>query len=469
MSKHHTWLSVVAVVAWAAAIYAGCAASETRGDDDTTAGPGSGGAGGGTGGDPSSGGNPSTGGSLTVGSGGAGGSMGCADFTAEAYQKPAAMLVVLDMTASMTTGNKWSSAQLAIVNALDKAAFDHMQLGLVTFPVSFSSPPACVCNYLYSQYGGILCNTPTQCCNLVIPGGVSCGVSGLPQVAMADSGTDKSNAASGVRKNIYDYLVTHQPQSNDDDGSPIYEALVAGYGALDLAQNVDERLLILITDGGFSCASLSSRGGYTDDYGCQDWEHPDNVNALITAERTDPTTPIKTFVVGVPGSDSTGQPQGVYATPPYNMLLALSTYAVSGSPTTVDPTCDSSAVFSQGGPAPAVPCHFDMTNGNFNTNALADTVAAIRGQALGCVYPLPDPPMGETIDADHVNVEITVEGITTPIPRRSNPSDPCTTAPGCWDYNVDGDIVILGHACDALSGATQGKVDIVAGCETVLN
>ena len=91
---------------------------------------------------------------------------------------------------------------------------------------------------------------------------------------------------------------------------------------------------------------------------------------MIGVQSTPPGLYSLTFVVGVPGSDSTGQPQGPYATPPYNMLLALSTYAVSGSPTTVDPTCDSSAVFTQGGPAPAVPCHFDMTNGNFNTSVI---------------------------------------------------------------------------------------------------
>ena len=382
------------------------------------------------------------------------------------------MLIVLDKSASMTVGMKWSAAQLAVVSAIDKDVFDSMSLGLVAFPEGWSKPPpTCLCDAIIAQYEQAIpgiCGL-LDCCGDALPLGVSCGISGLPQVAMAPAGKDKSNGPMGPRKQIYQYLVSQMPLSNGDDGSPIYEALVAGYNALKVYPNVDERMLVLITDGGFSCASISNRGGYLDDANCQDWEYPDTVNKLISDHRTDINTPINTFIVGVPGSDSTGQKIGVYATPPYNMLLALSTYAVSGSPSSVDPACDKNAVFTQNGAAPANPCHIDLSNGQmFNANALADAISAIRGDALGCVYPLPEPPPNEMILLDKVNVEATLDGDVKPIPKRSNPNDDCKMV-GCWDYlGPANDIEILGKSCDEIGAASAAKVEVLVGCETIL-
>jgi hypothetical protein len=52
--------------------------------------------------------------------------------------------------------------------------------------------------------------------------------------------------------------------------------------------------------------------------------------------------------------------------------------------------------------------------------------------------------------------------------KRSDPNDQCLVE-GCWDYDVDGNIVIIGKSCDDLSSANQAKVDIIVGCMTVLN
>jgi hypothetical protein len=56
--------------------------------------------------------------------------------------------------------------------------------------------------------------------------------------------------------------------------------------------------------------------------------------------------PVETVVIGLVGSHSTGQMQGSFATPPYAMALALSTFAVSGSRSVIalivrDPTVPS--------------------------------------------------------------------------------------------------------------------------------
>ncbi len=395
---------------------------------------------------------------------GTGGMSSCAEFTADGEQKSAAMLFVLDKTASMNKQGKWSTAQLAVVSAIDNDVFDSMSLGLVTFPVTFNDPPQCFCDYVCAPLGG--CDIAT--CKQFIGGGVSCGTSGLPQIAIAPAGTNKSNAGTGVRHDMYQYLVNNNPLSNSDDGSPIYEALSSGYNALK-ATNVEARILVLITDGGGSCTSLSSptRPGYSDG-ACPDWEYPDTLNGLITSARTDPNKPIATFVVGVPGSNSTGQTQDGFATAPYAMRLALSTYAVSGSPSTVDPACDAAAMFTQGGPAPAVPCHIDLSGGgSFNANALAAAIAAIRGKALGCVYDLPEPPLGETIDPAKVNVKVTIDGVVTTIPKRATTADTCSVDP-CWDYTPTGEVELIGIACSKLTTGAATKVQIEVGCETIV-
>ncbi len=398
---------------------------------------------------------PSTGTFGTGSTGTVGPDASCAKFTAQAKQEPTAILFVLDKSASMNTNNKWGTAQLAIVNAIDQDGFDNLNLGLVTFPSMDSPMPDCLCNYLALGNG----------CGLT----VSCGTATLPQVAISPAGTAKSNGTSGVRKDMYQYLVGAMPLNNADDGSPIYDAMSKGYNFLKGFQNVKKRILILVTDGGFSCTSVAmpTRPGYTDT-ACDDWEVPDTVNTLISGQRNDPNTPVNTFIVGLPGSNShANEMQGAFAVAPYSMLLALSTYAVSGSPDTVDPTCDTTAVFTQGGADPAKPCHIDLSTGPFDATKLADAIGKIRGQALGCVFTLPDPPPGQTIDMGQVNVETTQMGMGSTLPKRASSSDPCTTD-GCWDYNGMGQVELIGKACDDVKSSTTTKVDITVGCTTIV-
>lgn len=377
----------------------------------------------------------------------------CALFTAEAKQAPAAMLFAVDGSASMAQSQKWGTAQLATITAIDKDSFDNTTLGLVRFPGTFVPAPYCLCQDL---------------CSLLLPNGVACGVSFLPQVQLGDAGTQKSNQG-GVRKAIYDYLAAPQngPVTDPSDASPIYDAMVAGYSALE-AIDIEQRILILITDGGFSCTSLSSppRPGYSDG-ACNDWEYPDTVNALIGQKRTSPDKPIYTFVIGVPGSDSVGLPDpSGYATAPYAMLLALSSYAYSGSPATTPSGCEQT--FTQTGPAPALPCHHDLSKaGTFDATQLAAAIDSIRGKALGCVYDLPEAPSGQVIEPDKVNVETTVDGTKSTLPKRSNASDDCATDP-CWDYNQKGQVELIGKACDDIESATDAKVDVYVGCQTII-
>jgi len=379
------------------------------------------------------------------------GDTACAYYSTEAKHKPVAMMIVLDRSSSMATNSKWNAAQQAIIKTIDKAAFDNMSLGLLAYPAfSIAAPP----------------------CLLFIPQ-VSCGVSAISQVALNDTGTDKTTATSGPRKEIYSWLANHGPDSTLTDASPGYDALDAAISALQAytwnGKTAGRRAVLFITDGGFSCTSVSkpTRPGYSDGL-CPDWEHPDTVIQRLKSAHNSLSASVSTFVIGVPGSDSIGQQQGSYATAPYHMLLALSAYAYAGSPSTVPPGCTGKS-FTKTGADPAVPCHFDMTKGTFDANALAKIFDQVRGEVLGCVYELPKvDDKNKVIDKNKVNVRVTINGGgAKTLPRRSKPTDTCATS-ACWDYDKDGNVELLGKACQDLKDATTAKVEIIVGCLTML-
>ncbi len=369
----------------------------------------------------------------------------CGGATYEAKQAPASLIFVLDASDSMNTGGKWSSAALAIVSAIDSDSFDTMSLGLLASPNSQVTGPSCVLGFP-----------------------VACGSPALPQIAIKPAGKDKSSASTGVRKQIYDWLAANAPKSGYD-GTPLYDALKTSYNYLRLSAAKTKLIAVVITDGSPSCASLSTRGGYTDINGCQDWEYPTSLIKLIKDAHDDKALPVQTFVVGVPGSDTVGADKNTQ--PPYISLRALSSYAKAGSPETVDPACDgdfNDKLPAAGGTKPAKSCHFDMSgSGAFDATKLGDAIQKIRGAVLGCVYDLPTADGGGTVDKGKVNVKLESGGSSTDLKKRSDPTDDCA-ADGCWDYDADGKVVLIGKACTTAKATTTGKVSIVVGCATVV-
>jgi hypothetical protein len=368
---------------------------------------------------------------------------GCAAKEFLAQQAPASALFVLDRSSSMSSGGKWSSAGLSIISAIDQDAFDTMSVGLLASPSFDVTGPSCLF--------GI---------------SVACGNPALPQVAVKPAGKDKSTAATGVRSEIYKWLSSNGPYGAFD-ATPLYEAISSAYGAVRMSAAKTKRLVIVITDGTLSCTSLSApaRKGYVDPNGCYDWEDAQNLIDLVKKAHDDPTDPVQTFIIGVPGSDVGGVPSDTN-NPPYYVLQALSATAKVGSPETVDPTCDGTYKYP-GSTKPTKPCHFDMSKGTLDAKTLAAAITKIRGTVLGCIYDLPVPTDGSTVDKSRVNVRIVTGGTTTDLKRRSDPKDTCATD-GCWDYTTDGKVELIGKACDTAKTITDGKVSIVVGCKTLV-
>lgn len=369
----------------------------------------------------------------------------CASGVYEGKQAPAAMLVLLQRSGSMSANNKWVFAAQAIVQALDQPIFDTMTLGLMSAPSGDVAAPACL--------------------NGLIPT-VACAVPPFPQVDLAVAGPNLSTAP-GVRKDIKTWLTAHVPDSSAGDGNPLYSAMQAGIGVLNGWPTVGKRLLFVVTDGAISCTSVSARTtGYVDGNGCKDWENPNAIMSLLSAANQDPQKPIETFVVGVPGADSY-DPSGA-ANPPYRMRAALSSIAKAGSPNNVPAACNATSPFAQTDPNPATSCHFDMTQNNFSAQAVADAIGLVRGKVLGCIFELPTPD-GGVVDTGKVNVSESVNGgAANELYKRKTTANDCKTD-GCWDYTSDGKVELLGKACDDLKASPTGKVTITVGCATRVN
>jgi hypothetical protein len=369
--------------------------------------------------------------------------LGCVTAMYNAEQTPLALLVVLDRSSSMAMNNKWAFAAQAIVSALDQDVFDAVSVGLYVAPSGEVAGPACIFNFP-----------------------VSCQSPAFPQIDLQLAGTEKSTAATGVRRDIKDWLTGNQPDAGLGDASPLYNAIQAAIGSLTLWPTEGKRALMIVTDGTISCTSLSSRPGYTDCNGCNDWENPTNIVSMLTAAHDDPNTPIETFIVGVPGADTFDSTACNY--PPYHMRLALSAMAAAGAPDYISATCDG-RTYTQGGGDPTESCHFDMTQpGSFSAAAVADALSTVRGATLGCTFDLPTPPDGSQLDLGYVNVSLTVDGIPMDLPRRADMSNPCTTQ-GCWDYTPDNtQIELIGQACSDVAQASSVQVQIITGCVTIV-
>lgn len=365
----------------------------------------------------------------------------CASVDYAAMQAPAAMMVLIDRSSSMAANNKWAFAAQAIVKALDQDVFDTMYAGLYAAPTGNVAGPACIFN---------------------LP--VACQAPPFPQIDLKLAGLQKSGDATGVRHDIKTWLNTNTPAMGLGDASPLYAGVQASLTALQDLKINGKRILFVVTDGTLSCNQFSNRPGFRDCNNCDhDWEHPDNLIQLLSAANKDPQKPVETFIVGVPGADTYDAKGCNY--PPYRMRMALSAIAYAGSPKNVPADCDGKT-FSQMAADPTKSCHFDMTQGGFSVNAVADAISAIRGKVLGCVFDLPTPQGGGAVDKNRVNVSLTIGTDTMKLVRRKDMNSDCV-ARGCWDYTPDGKVELVGTSCTDVKTAPNAKVQVGVGCLTV--
>ena len=92
-------------------------------------------------------------------------------------------------------------------------------------------------------------------------------------------------------------------------------------------------------------------------------------------------------------------------------------------------------------------------------------LGGIRTESLKCEYAMGQPPSGETLDINKVNVQFTPKGgmVTT-----LDYSADCASGSG-WKYDdpaMPTKIIICPTSCNTLLASAEGKIDIVFGCTT---
>jgi len=152
-----------------------------------------------------------------------------------------------------------------------------------------------------------------------------------------------------------------------------------------------------------------------------------------------PGVNIRTFVIGVPGSE--------------HAVNVLSQIALKGG--TAREGCDASLGN----------CHFDMSS-SLETFAsdLAAALEQIVGRALSCELRLPEGTEG----ADRDSVNVVYSSSAPSIAPRVVPYDdtmPCDQGADGWQYADDAKSVRLcGRACDEARKDDAGRIDVVLGC-----
>lgn len=149
---------------------------------------------------------------------------------------------------------------------------------------------------------------------------------------------------------------------------------------------------------------------------------------------------IRTFVVGVPGSERGS--------------TVLSRLAVAGgtAPKDCNPETDS--------------CHFDISRTTDLEAALGEALRMIAGQTFTCELGLPRTDAG-VVDLSRVNVVFTPhEGPLQVIPQ--DLSTACERGAQGWQFDASQQLVQLcGRSCSLVRGDRGGRIDVVLGCPVI--
>jgi hypothetical protein len=216
------------------------------------------------------------------------------------------------------------------------------------------------------------------------------------------------------------------------------------------------RFVVLITDGEDSCPDPvptddvpvvpCGASGPSPLIACTDYLLEYKVTEALNAN-------IRTFVIGVPGTESA---RGF-----------LSALAYKGGTAQSD-NCDHSAPSGSVGD-----CHFDLANETFKEQVSA-ALQEVSGEAIGCEL---STGAGWNItqkDRDAINVQFRKRSsdTLTCLPRLSY--DNCINRKTGWQFalNRDGSenyerIVLCGDACNVIKNNSGVQVDIVIGCPTL--
>jgi uncharacterized protein YegL len=110
---------------------------------------------------------------------------------------------------------------------------------------------------------------------------------------------------------------------------------------------------------------------------------------------------------------------------------------------------------------------YDVTN---DISQFSSKIAQIRQVALGCDFPIPPPPAGQTLNPADVNFSYTPNGSGMPTTLlRVNDAADCNNQPGWYyDNNAAPTVITLCPAsCSTVQSDPKGEVNVLFGCKSI--
>ncbi len=99
------------------------------------------------------------------------------------------------------------------------------------------------------------------------------------------------------------------------------------------------------------------------------------------------------------------------------------------------------------------------------------TAAVAVPVSIPCEFDLPEPPMGETLDLNRVNIRFSpAGGGNTVFPYAGTPSG-ADCSMGGWYYDDRMNptrIILCPQSCNAVTSSAGGRVDVELGCQTLI-
>jgi hypothetical protein len=392
----------------AIALAFGCSAGAD--EPSGSAGPGSGGSGGAGNGNGNGG---NTAGITVNGSTGAFNGDVCGE---EAYGNavPASVLITLDKSGSMAGGegqpDKWAPTAAAITQ-LTQTAPQELNVGLHPFPAGDCDWTGLECSNLQSPQ-----------CQQALADGCCEDVSPAPAVMVAPLST--SGAA----------ITTWLSGNGPEGGTPTLWALKRSYAVMQTIDVEGERFVLLVTDGepNTYAPEMNISTGISFPESNIECKTLGDIEAEVAAAANG-TPPVKTFVIGSPGSEGAAD--------------FLSRCAVAGQ--TAPAGCN---------PA-AGDCHFQIGTADYQADLQA-ALDQIAGVISDCIFALPE---GEEVDPSKVNVVIETPDGPVDVFRDTAHLDG-------WDYTdaTQTKIQLFGPPCELYQSLAGNRVVIVLGCETIV-
>lgn len=284
---------------------------------------------------------------------------------------------------------------------------------------------------------------------------------GVSYYNKGDSGCFKQNqpVPIGVLDSTQLSRVVSSIQNTKPSGyTPTYAAWRAGIGTVSswtaAGYEKSPRYLVLITDG----VPTVTQDGCTNQSPITQAEYDAELTAMASELQAAQTTlgvPVKTFVVGVVGSEN---PQKAK----YDPLYMLSRMAVIGgtapsgcTPVTGTPSGDTVA-------PRGTYCHFDLSQAADFGTALTNTLGTIAESVVSCDYSVPTPSSGNSVDPNRI-VLVYTHGDGTYSLVLQNTSTTCDKG---WQFtdSTNSKIHICGTTCDMIQKNPKAQLNLVYGC-----